>query len=407
MDKFLSTVSKEDNSSSNENMDPAPPHNGAKVDGNSIHLINAMKTVQTPTGKLNPLSKQSLILYALIVMAALCSFSAGYDIRFTDAFNPGNSAKVTGIIFSIYPLGQVPGSLVASAICDRWGRRSSLFVGSVMVIVATTMLTTSHTLGQFLAGRFLLGAGISFTDIAAPTYCIEIAPPQDTAPYPDHPLLNRGRRGVVLYGCTYMGDKNRPIEFSSVITDPNDAMVAHEISEIRSKIHIGDGYKECTAAVTHGYHDGVFWTSEVQISGVGLGSISASLSGFSAKWASFGIAAASAFFLFSAVYSFTYTPLQSLYCVECLETTARAKGMTLKTLVINIGSFISLYAIPLGFAHLQLVFVFINVIEAILWYFLCVETVGRTLEELDDIFNEKNPAKASQFNIMATVGERS
>jgi hypothetical protein len=33
--------------------------------------------------------------------------------------------------------------------------------------------------------------------------------------------------------------------------------------------------------------------------------------------------------------------------------------------------------------------------EAVVWYFLCVETVGYTLEELDEIFSAPNPVKAS------------
>ena len=33
--------------------------------------------------------------------------------------------------------------------------------------------------------------------------------------------------------------------------------------------------------------------------------------------------------------------------------------------------------------------------EAVIWYFFCVETVGYTLEELDEIFSAPNPVKAS------------
>ncbi|KAF8529539.1 hypothetical protein BU17DRAFT_79526 [Hysterangium stoloniferum] len=197
MDRFLSTPSPEDKSSSHEELaDPAPPHNTAIVQGHCIHPEDAIQTVEAPSCKLNPLSKHSIILYAVIVMTALCSFSGGYDISLRtkrddwpdwdatvngpcllDAFNPSNSAKATGLLFSIYPLGQLPGSLAASAICDRWGRRSAMFVGSIMVIIATAILTTSHTLGQFLAGRFLLGAGVSevqFSGAGLGAYSLQI-----------------------------------------------------------------------------------------------------------------------------------------------------------------------------------------------------------------------------------------
>jgi len=129
--------------------------------------------------------------------------------------------------------------------------------------------------------------------------------------------------------------------------------------------------------------------------------------GLSAKWASYGDGpkdltvgrlAATFFFLFGIVYSFTYTPLQSLYPAECLETTARAKGISMKIFVINITSFINLYCIPIGLQNIQwrfmLVYVFWDLLEAILWYFFCVETVGRTLEELDEVFSSKYPPRA-------------
>lgn len=67
--------------------------------------------------------------------------------------------------------------------------------------------------------------------------------------------------------------------------------------------------------------------------------------GLSAKWAampadqkniSVGQGAVAAYFFFNIVYSFAYTPLQSLYPVECLQTTARAKGMAMYSVVVYV-----------------------------------------------------------------------
>ena len=94
-----------------------------------------------------------------------------------------------------------------------------------------------------------------------------------------------------------------------------------------------------------------------------------------------------------------YTPLQSLYPAECLETTTRAKGVAMKIFVISCTSFINLFCTPIAFGRIGwkyiLVFVFWDAFEALIWYFFCVETVGYTLEELDQIFNAPNPVKAS------------
>ena len=44
----------------------------------------------------------------------------------------------------------------------------------------------------------------------------------------------------------------------------------------------------------------------------------------------------------------------------------------------------------------MLVFVFWDAFEAIVWHVYCVETVGYTLEELDEIFSAPDPVKASK-----------
>jgi len=131
--------------------------------------------------------------------------------------------------------------------------------------------------------------------------------------------------------------------------------------------------------------------------------------GLSAKWASYGTGpkdlnigrlAAAFFFLFGVVYAFTYTPLQSLYPAECLETSTRAKGVSMKIFIISCTSFINLFCIPIGLKNIQwrfmLVYVFWDLFETVIWHFFCVETLGRTLEELDEVFSSPNPVKASR-----------
>jgi len=140
---------------------------------------------------------------------------------------------------------------------------------------------------------------------------------------------------------------------------------------------------------------------------------------FTAKWATYanlpvseknlniGRAGMASFFLFGIVYGFTYTPLQALYPAECLETTTRAKGVSMKIFVISCTSFINLFCTPIALANIQwrfvLVYVFWDAIESVLWYLFCIETQGRTLEELDEIFSSPNPVKASKIKKKVAV----
>lgn len=50
--------------------------------------------------------------------------------------------------------------------------------------------------------------------------------------------------------------------------------------------------------------------------------------------------------IFCITYSFCYTPLQTLYPVECLNYEIRAKGMGMYNLCVNIAGFFNTYGIP-------------------------------------------------------------
>ncbi|THU85454.1 general substrate transporter [Dendrothele bispora CBS 962.96] len=104
-------------------------------------------------------------------------------------------------------------------------------------------------------------------------------------------------------------------------------------------------------------------------------------------------------FLFGIAYSFTYTPLQALYCAEVMKQDMRAKGMAVHILISNCAGFINTFANSVGLKNLgwKYYFVFVgwNLCASVLWFFFCVETRGRTLEELEEVFNAPYPARAS------------
>ena len=50
-------------------------------------------------------------------------------------------------------------------------------IGSVFIIGGTAIQATSREIGQFMAGRFLVGFGVSIISTAAPAYVVEMAHP--------------------------------------------------------------------------------------------------------------------------------------------------------------------------------------------------------------------------------------
>jgi hypothetical protein len=126
--------------------------------------------------------------------------------------------------------------------------------------------------------------------------------------------------------------------------------------------------------------------------------------------------ALSAYFLFSTNYMFTYTPLQTVIPAEALETTMRAKGLALSNVITGAMGFLNQFAGPIALGNIGYKYIFVFVAwdfcEAILWYLFGVEAQGRTLEELEWVYEQPNPVKASlQFDKVVvrsdgTVGAR-
>lgn len=104
-------------------------------------------------------------------------------------------------------------------------------------------------------------------------------------------------------------------------------------------------------------------------------------------------------FLFGWIFAFVYTPNQSLYCTEVTNQEIRAKGISLHSLQSNLVTILFTYttSIALGTISWKYYFVWIavDIISGVLWWFLGVEVVGRTIEELDKIFEAPFPPKAS------------
>ncbi|CZT43376.1 probable lactose permease [Rhynchosporium secalis] len=114
-------------------------------------------------------------------------------------------------------------------------------------------------------------------------------------------------------------------------------------------------------------------------------------------------------FLFGIIFAWGFTPLQTLYAVECLENRTRAKGNGLNFLFLNIAMVVNTYGISVGIASigwkLYLVYIAWICVEIATIYFFFVETAGKTLEEMTAIFNAPNPRKESTRKTLVDIDE--
>jgi len=115
-------------------------------------------------------------------------------------------------------------------------------------------------------------------------------------------------------------------------------------------------------------------------------------------------------FLFGIIFAWGFTPLQTLYAVECLENRTRAKGSGLNFLFLNVAMVVNTYGISVGIAKigwkLYVVYIVWICIEIITIYFFFVETAGKTLEEMRSVFEADNPRKESTKKTRVEIDER-
>jgi Na+/melibiose symporter-like transporter len=110
-------------------------------------------------------------------------------------------------------------------------------------------------------------------------------------------------------------------------------------------------------------------------------------------------------FLYGIFWSFTWTPLQALYPAEVLNNEIRAKGMAFQGFIAGLASFINTYATPVALQNIgwktYTIFLILHACQWVAMYLTVVETKGRSLEELEEIFEDPRPVKRSlqRYNV--------
>ncbi|RXG46667.1 hypothetical protein VDGE_08212 [Verticillium dahliae] len=114
-------------------------------------------------------------------------------------------------------------------------------------------------------------------------------------------------------------------------------------------------------------------------------------------------------YLFGICFAWGFTPLQTLYSVECLENRTRARGSGLNFLFLNVAIMVNSYGISVGMEKigwkLYIVYIVWICVEMVIIFFFFVETAGKTLEELKVVFKAPNPRKESTKKTTVSVDE--
>ncbi|KAJ7176334.1 general substrate transporter [Mycena crocata] len=87
-----------------------------------------------------------------------------------------------GLLSAIQNIGALAGYPFAPYLCDGIGRKPTVFVGALMMVIATAIQTASQSVGMFIGARFLIGFGLTFAASAAPMLVAELSYPKYRAP---------------------------------------------------------------------------------------------------------------------------------------------------------------------------------------------------------------------------------
>ncbi|KAK0105008.1 hypothetical protein ONS95_004622 [Cadophora gregata] len=498
----------------------------------------------------NPWGKGHRSLYLMCALIYMCStmngnspfircdsspvlISSGYDGSLMGSINAipeyqayynlgATGAASTGLVFSIFQIGQMAGALF-TWICDWQGRRVPIFGGCLGVVISTIITAVAPNLPTFIGGRFLLSFCSTIATVAAPLYLVEIAPPfyrgtvagmYNTLYYmgsilatctiygsnlhipgnlkwrlplwlqmvcpglvcigvwvvPESPrwLIGKGRVEEARQIITYYhanGDANHPIcevEMSEI----TKSLEAEGMTTFRTFFDLRVLFKSrarryrlmlCMAMAWFGQFSGnniASYYLPIMLKAVGITSVNTqlllniiyALTGWIAASSGarfhdiagrrkmlmgscigmaicLAIVAATAAdfqnngnvesskasiaftFIFGVVFAFAFTSMQPIYPAEVLSNDQRAKGMAVFQITAGCAGFVNTFAAPIALNNITywfyIFFVFWDVFEALFIYFFFVETKGRTLEELDAVFEAKSPRKASTALILA------
>ncbi|CAG7921947.1 unnamed protein product [Penicillium olsonii] len=134
-------------------------------------------------------NRNLLILYLLMIPGCMIpAITLGFEgammnglqaVPSWDEYFDKPRGSLLGIMSAILPLGCVLTTPFISIVGDRWGRRTGIFVGTVIMAVGGIIQGTSVHIAMFMISRFIIGIGIVFANTFAPMLIGELAHPEE------------------------------------------------------------------------------------------------------------------------------------------------------------------------------------------------------------------------------------
>ncbi|KAJ7473816.1 general substrate transporter [Mycena galericulata] len=136
-------------------------------------------------------NRRLIALHGWITLLLITNYASGYDGSMVNGlqslpqweryFNFPTKGKL-GLLSAIQNIGSLAAYPFAPYLCDGIGRRPTVFIGALIMVIATAIQTASQSVGMFIGARFLVGLGLTFAFSAAPLLIAELSYPRYRAP---------------------------------------------------------------------------------------------------------------------------------------------------------------------------------------------------------------------------------
>jgi sugar porter (SP) family MFS transporter len=131
-------------------------------------------------------NRRLLILNAWICLLLITSSTNGYDgsmmnglqslTQWQGFFNHPSNSEL-GLLNAIQNIGSLAAYPFAPYLSDGLGRKRTVFIGALIMCLATALQGAAQSEGMFVGARFLIGFGLTFAANAAPMLVSELSYP--------------------------------------------------------------------------------------------------------------------------------------------------------------------------------------------------------------------------------------
>ncbi|KAH8917808.1 general substrate transporter [Atractiella rhizophila] len=98
--------------------------------------------------------------------------TVGLDLRTSHELTSGQKELLT----SITSAGAFIFALLAGFLADKWGRKSVMYLSTVVFVLGSVLQAVSYSFAQMVIGRLIVGFGVGLASMVVPLFIGEVAP---------------------------------------------------------------------------------------------------------------------------------------------------------------------------------------------------------------------------------------